>query len=89
MRVRLLVAALVVPLGLAACATEDPSPAADAGVVEREGEPVLHQRAPCAGLRAEQALCGGDDGGLAQPPVPRRDIPGVFDDDPGGALDSP
>ena len=50
---------------------------------------VLHPRPPCAGRRAEQALCGSADGALAQPPVPRRDVPRQLDDEIGGALDHP
>lgn len=96
MRVRVLVAVCALPLGLLACSNErdavvdaDPSPAPAAGVSERDDERVLHPDAPCAGLRAEQALCGSDDSGLAQAPVPRRDIPNVFDTEAGGTLDSP
>lgn len=96
MRLRALVAVLVVPLGLLACSSErdtvvdaDRPPAPAAEVPGRTDESVLHPGAPCAGLRAEQALCGSDDGGLAQAPVPRRDIPSVFAGNPGGTLDSP
>jgi len=90
------VAALALPLGLLACSSEratvgdaDRSPSIGAEISERDDDRVLHPGAPCAGLRAEQALCGSDEGGLAQPPVPQRDIPRVLDNEPGGALDSP
>ena len=96
MRIRVLVAALALPVGLMACSTErdvvvdaDRSPATSGDIAVVTDELVLHPGPPCAGRRGEQALCGSAEGGLAQPPVPRRDVPRVLDDQVGGDLDSP